>query len=98
MVSAVGVGYVWIWSDRRGVAYATAGFLMGAVTALILTWRFPDSVGDKSASSAIPLGAVVGVVLILTSLNAPTLESGVMGTLSGLIFGIAISPFWRPSN
>lgn len=47
---------------------------------------------------AVPLGSIVGAVLILASLNMPILDTGVLGPLLGLIFGVALSPFWRPEK
>src|SRR5688572_23267947 len=95
VVAVVGAAFIPI---KEAIPYIVAGcgFLAGIVTAFVLTWRFPDSVSNRSgAANAVPIGAVVGVGLIVTSLDAPSLETGVLGTLVGLILGVAVSPFWR---
>jgi hypothetical protein len=77
-------------------AAASAG-LVGLITALFLTWRFPDSVAKRpDARSAVPIGTIVAVGLIITSQDAPVLECSVVGALGGLLLGGVVSPFWRP--
>lgn len=71
--------------DRRAYVAFGIAFAASSVASVVAETRYHLS--RKNAPGAAAISIVVALGLIITSLNAPTLETTILGILDGALFG-----------
>jgi hypothetical protein len=100
-ILVVGVSIATLPSFAQGntFAYAIFGvaFLLAFFPAALLARRSSNGSGSGSGRlTEFGLGGIVGSVLILSTVEIPSLQTGVLGLLVGVILAAAL--FYRRSN